>query len=72
MHSMKIQKQRNKNGRGRETLADTAVFNVRLRLPVMDRLREQAQKEDRSMAYLVAVFVQDGLDNRGARDGNTQ
>ena len=65
---MKIQKQRIRNG-GRNTLGETAVFNVRLRLPVMDRLREQAEHEDRSMAYLVAVFVQEGLDNRqkGAR-----
>ena len=47
----------------------SCVFSVRLRNEVRDRLRKLADAEDRSMAYLVAVFVQQGLDdrNRGAR-----
>jgi hypothetical protein len=40
------------------------VFSVRLHTAVRDRLAKQAEREDRSMAYLVAVFVQHGLDER--------
>lgn len=48
---------------------DTRVIAARLKLPVYVRLRAQADKEHRTMANLVAVFVQAGLDdrNRGAR-----
>ncbi len=47
---------------------DSCVMSIRLKLIVRDRLRAQAKSEDRSMAYLVAVFVQNGLAdrNRGA------
>jgi hypothetical protein len=45
------------------------VFSVRLRKELRDRLQRLADTEERSMAYFVAVFVQQGLDdrNRGAR-----
>ena len=46
-----------------------AVFNVKIPVPILDALRRQAKKEDRTAAYLVRVFVKQGLDdrNRGAR-----
>lgn len=51
-------------GRRNQLGSDSKVFNIRLRREVYDRLREQAEKEDRDIAYLVRVFVQAGLDDR--------
>ena len=55
------------NGRRKrrnDVALDSYVFSVRLKMPVMARLRAQAEKEQRTMANLVAVFVQAGLDDR--------
>jgi hypothetical protein len=41
-----------------------AVFNVKIPVQVLEALRRQAKKEDRTAAYLVRVFVKAGLDER--------
>ena len=53
-----------KRKRRNDVAFDSYVFSVRLKMPVMERLRAQAEKEQRTMANLVAVFVQAGLDDR--------
>lgn len=45
------------------------VFNVKIPLPVLEQLRRQAKKEDRTVAYLVRVFVKMGLDDRNRAGG---
>jgi hypothetical protein len=54
------------NGRKRphDVAPDVYVISVRLRMPVLDRLRAQAKVEGRPMANLAAVFIQAGLDDR--------
>jgi hypothetical protein len=45
------------------------VFNVKLPLVVLDQLRRQAEKEDRTAASLVRVFIKAGLDDRNRGGG---
>ena len=49
---------------GRPKSQAMAVFNVKIPVPVLEQLRRQARKEDRTAAYLVRVFVKQGLDDR--------
>jgi hypothetical protein len=44
-------------------------LNLRLPAPIHEQLQQQAEKEDRTMAYLARVFIQAGLSdrNRGVR-----
>ena len=41
-----------------------AAYNVKIPVLVLEQLRRQAKKEDRTTAYLVRVFVKQGLDDR--------
>jgi hypothetical protein len=45
------------------------VYNVKLPLTMLDQLRRQAVKEDRTTAYLVRVFIKAGLDDRNRGGG---
>ena len=41
-----------------------AAYNVKIPVLVLEQLRRQAKKEDRTAAYLVRVFIKQGLDDR--------
>jgi hypothetical protein len=45
------------------------VFNVKLPVAVLNRLRKQAVKEDRTVAYLVRVALSCFLDDRNRAGG---
>jgi predicted DNA-binding protein len=58
-----------KNGRSKKKPPPMEVFNVKAPSELLMRLHRQAEKEERSAAYLVRVFIKAGLDDRqrGAR-----
>jgi len=50
------------NGRAKKPAMK--VFNMKIPIPLLEALQRQAKKEDRTAAYLVRVFVRQGLDDR--------